>query len=385
MSDLYARFAAFRGRQAQPAAPERPQTPSLPQGGWEQIETPHGPVPVRTDYRALPYVGELRGPWPSRVARADLGPPDRWLWLDLETTGLSGGSGTRAFLVGIGRLEGDGLTLHQYLLTDLDREPALLWAVAAEVTSAGALVTFNGKSFDWPLLRDRATIGGLTLPARPHWDVLHAARTLWGSPCDLCHLQGAILGGPRVGDVPGDWIPALYRAWLDGDGRALDGVCDHNREDLWALGGVAARLCAVLQDGPTDGMAATALCGLGRLYEKLKAPEAAVQAYLACSAAGGREGAPRAASVLKRLGRHPEAAPLWEAERRRPVPSIEAAVELAKYLEHRRKDPAAALAVVREALRLAPWLRSERRAELEHRLARLRRKTGEVTADGTCR
>ncbi len=385
MSDLYARFQAFRQRAPEEPVAETPAPARLPQGRWDPCDTPQGAVPVRADYRPVPYAAELRGQWPCKMSRAALGPPDGWLWLDLETTGLSGGSGTRAFLVGIGRLEGDGLALRQYLLTDLDRETALMSAIAREVASAGALVTFNGKSFDWPLLRDRATVAGFRLPTLPHWDVLHPSRTLWGSPCDLGHLQGAVLDDRRTADVPGEWIPSLYRAWLDGDGEALDGVCAHNRADLWALAGVAARLCAILECGPRVGALPPELYGLGRLYEKLGATEAAVSAYLACHAAGGREGGQRAATVLKRLGRHPEAVPLWEAGRRGPVPSVQAAVELAKYLEHRRKDPSAALAVIREALRLAPWLGPRHRGELEHRLARLSRKVGEVPSSATGR
>jgi len=372
------RFQAFKARAgagaAQPPAPQ--PTPALPDGLWERT-----PVPLRTDYRPVPFTGELRGEWPSHIAGGDLGPPESWRLFDLETTGLSGGAGTRAFLVGIGQLEGDGLTVRQYLLTDLDQEPALLSAVCADLAGATALVTFNGKSFDLPLLRDRVVLAGLeALPVRPHFDLLHPARRLWQaalSGCDLRTLQSEALGEPRYGDVDGALIPALYFAWLDGDARALDGVCAHNREDLYALAGIAARLCALAADGPRPGLPVALLWGLGRLYEKAGDPAGAVEAYLACRTAGGRDAGAAAGRLLKRLGRHAEAVPIWEAERGGPRASLDAAVELAKYLEHRRRDHQAAMAVVREALRLAVWARPERRAELAHRLARLRRKVGE--------
>ncbi len=382
-ADLRARFEGFRARAGAagpvpdappaggPAAPPRP----LPGGVWATVETPDGPVPVRDDHRALPFVSQLRGPWPSRIAACDLGPVEGWRWVDLETTGLAG---ARAFLAAVGRVEGDGLALRQYLLEDLDREPAFLTAVSADLAGGGAFVSYNGRSFDLPLLRDRLHLARLPeLPNPPHWDVLHAARRLWGEGAggaSLRVLQAEVLGAPRSGDVPGEWIPALYREWLEGDGQALDGVCAHNREDLFALGELAARLAAALADGVRPGMPAPVLRGLARAYERAGDPERAIAGHLA---RGGREASLEAARLLKRLGRASEAAPLWDAARAGPIPSVEAAIELAKDLEHRRRDPGAALRVVRETLRGSPWIGEASRRALEQRLRRLCRKTGE--------
>ncbi len=272
--------------------------------------------------------------------------------------------------------------MRQYLLEDLDREPALLSAVAEELRGATAIVTFNGKSFDWPLLRDRCLLAGVRLSQPAHWDVLHGARRLWSPSlrggCDLRRLQEVVLGRPRGPDLDGAEIPVRYRRYLDGDAAGLEEVVSHNLEDLWATAAVAARLCDRLIAGCPAAADPEALWGLGRTYERAGAATEAVSAYLAARRLGVRPGAQAAARLLKRQGRYAEAAGIWEAERRGRVPSLEAAVELAKYLEHRRRDPAAALAVVREAMPLAQRAGSARYAELEHRRARLARRLGEA-------
>lgn len=381
-ADLLERFRAFRAAATAhaPAPPAAEPRRALPPGGWEEVPTPRGAVPVRTERRGLAQGGSLRGAWPERLAGCPLGPPEGWRWIDLETTGLCGGSGTRAFLVGIGRLEGAELLVRQYLLTELDREAALLEAVGDDLAGATAVVSFNGKAFDLPLLRDRCLLCAVEgpAPALAHWDVLHAARRLWSvalaGRCDLRRLQSEVLGELRRGDVAGALIPALYTAWLDGEAGALDAVCRHHREDLFALAGVAGRLCALAEAGPAAAGDPPVLWGLGRLYERAREPAAAAAAYRAAHDAGMREAGAAAAQLLRRLGRHAEAVAIWERERTARVPSLDAAVELAKYLEHRRGDPGAALAVVREALRWATLAGPERRAALEHRERRLRRK-----------
>ncbi len=330
-------------------------------------------MPVREVRGALAGLAALSGGWAQRLCGADPGPVDGWRWLDLETAGLRGGP---AFLAGVGRVCDGVFVVRQYLLRDLDREAAFLGAVAQDLGAGTALVTYNGRSFDVPVLRERLRLARLPdLPPRPHWDLLPAARRLWAAAAGgarLALLQEAILGLPRGRDVPGGEVPALYRAWLCGDHAALDVVCAHNGEDLRALGGLAAALCAALEDGPRAGLGEPVLRGLAALYERAGAPERALEGH---ALRPGPAGDLDAARLLKRLGRTEEAAPLWDRARRGPLPSAEAAEELAKHLEHRRRDPGAALEVVREALR-APWLPAARRGALERRLARLRRRAG---------
>lgn len=375
-ADLHDRLARFRAlaaaaAAAEPAAPE-PAPPGLP-SGFVEAPGPAGPVPVREVPGPDPGLETLATAWAARLCGAELGPVEGWRWLDLETAGLRGGP---AFLAGVGRVGGGGFVVRQYLMRDFDRERAFLAALAADLAGGTALITYNGRSFDVPVLRERLRLARLPdLAPRPHWDILPPARRLWGAASGgarLALLQEVVLRLPRGPDVPSAEVPALYRAWLDGDGGALEGVCTHNGEDLRALGALAAALCAALERGPRAGLGGSVLRGLSALYERAGDPEQALAGH---ALRPGRAGDLDAARLLKRLGRADEAASLWERARRGPLPSAEAAEELAKHLEHRRHDPAAALEVVLQALR-APWLPPARRDALERRLARLRRRTG---------
>src|SRR5690606_37808519 len=157
----------------------------------------------------------------------------------LETTGLSRGTGTYAFLVGVGRfVEGD-FRLRQFFMRDYDDEYPMLEALRAELAEAEAIVTFNGRSFDWPLLETRSTMNRLRLPRLPHLDLLYPARRLWRpiiGGCRLSELEGAVLGLERHDDVPGYLIPQLYFDFLQtGDATPLTGVLVHNRLDILSM------------------------------------------------------------------------------------------------------------------------------------------------------
>jgi tetratricopeptide (TPR) repeat protein len=415
--DLVARFQAFRER-ARALAREEAAMAAVPAGGLgAQPLATVGAVAVDPGaggggFRLVPGVGALATRWPSRLAGAELGAPANWRLLDLETTGLHG-AGARAFLAAVGRLVGDGVEVRQVLLPDLDREGEFLTELLTALEGATAVVTFNGKAFDWPLLRDRCLLAGLGARWRelPHWDVLFAARRLYGGclgSCELGHLSAVLLGEAREGEPDGAAIPRLYQAYLQGDRSALDGVLRRNRRDVWALAGVAARLAGALEGPPDPEAGAAALLGLGRQLERLGEWERALYCYRVgagpalrgprglppvwplerndfafADSLARREAAEAAARLLKRLGRHEEAAALWDRSRRGPLPALNAAVELAKFLEHRRRDPAAALSVVQEALRAAPWMSAERRAALQHRAERLARKASRPGGAGS--
>jgi uncharacterized protein YprB with RNaseH-like and TPR domain len=174
------------------------------------------------------------------------------LFLDTETTGLAGGTGTLAFVVGLARVRREAVEVTQFLLTGFGGERALLDRLAPIVKAAAHLVTFNGKSFDMPLIRARARLAGVPLGADEpaHLDLLHVTRRRLREGWADCRLRTAeqeALGFSRTDDLPGAEVPAAWQRWLQRrDPALLPRVLDHNREDLLSL----AALLAVLA-GPT--------------------------------------------------------------------------------------------------------------------------------------
>ncbi len=167
--------------------------------------------------------------------------PQQWLLLDTETTGLAGGTGTYAFLIGVAWWEGSGLQVEQFFLRDLNEEWPVLLVLAERLEQRPVLVTFNGKTFDWPLLQTRyRMMRSISVPEpRAHFDFLHPARTLWrprlGS-VRLAELERHVLGWERRDDVPSEMIPRLYLDFLRGGpvDRLLP-VLLHNQMDLRGL------------------------------------------------------------------------------------------------------------------------------------------------------
>lgn len=214
----------------------------------------HGAVPVQ---RAL----AARGPALSTLAldpslaELDVG---RALFLDTETTGLSGGTGTIAFLVGLAYFEDDSLVVEQLFVHEPDAEAALLARVAALIAGASALITFNGKSFDLPLLRSRFVLSRIPPPALPpHLDLLHVARRIYGARVDRCSLTGLerdVLRFERLDDIAGEEIPERYRRYLrEGDRAGIVPVVRHNLWDLVALAALTGELSARVARSPSEG------------------------------------------------------------------------------------------------------------------------------------
>ncbi len=348
-ADLYRRWRAFQaGERSEPAVRSRPaSTPrlfgvSLDLPGWETM-------------------------------------PAGWRLLDLETSALRGGF---AFLAGVAVIRDGRLRITQWLLGDLPGEGAFLRALAGELDDGDCLVTYNGKSFDWPLLRDRALLNGVRpWPDLPHRDLLHEARAVWGGRLGrlaLSDVERTLLGRQARHDDPGGAaMPGLYRAYLAGDAGALDLLLHHNAADLEALAALAVR-CRALDLGNLGSEEPSDLLGLAgwrwRRGDRSGA-DAALAAWLGTEAAPSRSEAMCAATLCRRLGRWEEAAALWTRAAEGPFGSVDAAVALAIHLERRRRDPAGALAVVEAAL-ARPWLALASRERLAARRDRLRRRLG---------
>ena len=329
-----------------------------------------------------------------------------FMFFDLETTGLSGGAGTHAFLVGCARFDADGaFVIEQHLMTDYAGELGMLTFVAEDLARAGALVTFNGKSFDAPVIETRYLFHRLSSPCSqvPHVDVLHPARRFWGGDpmlgCSLIALERQLLGAQRVGDVPGMEIPGRYFQFIrTGNAQPLADVFEHNRLDLLSLAGLTARLLTLVADGPGSTDDEREALALGRIYERAadSRAEAAYERALALAtpvlSSGGRrrraaewtstpqgvriEALRALALMLRRARRFAGAAERWGQLVDLPgCPQQikrEATEALAIHHEHRERDLAAARLFALKSLEAGSetaWGDAVR-----HRLARIERK-----------
>ena len=344
--------------------------------------TPFGPVVVRREW----FPDESDREVESLSTCLGLAPDDlrRPLFLDTETTGLSGGTGTVAFLVGLAWREGDGLVLAQYFLRDFNQEDALLWAVGQCVNAAGVLVSYNGRCFDWPLLQTRLVLQRATWPSPPHFDLLGLARRIFRPrlpDCALQTIEQAVLDLHRADDLPGSLIPSRYFAWLrTGDARALEPVFTHNRQDVLSMALLLARFEALL--GRADNLHPLDRFGRARFLEVRGFHDKAIDEYWQLWRHRSRGGpyllggalGLRLARLLRRRGRWEEARSVLEECWRTQSYPYPVAIELAKLLEHQARDLNAARRIVGDALRLlgtAAVPNPQWRADLERRLLRL--------------
>lgn len=315
--------------------------------------------------------------------------PRRILYLDTETTGFAGGAGTVAFLVGLGYLTDHGFAVQQYLMRDYPEEKFLLEKVAETLSRFDVICTFNGRSFDVPLLRDRLIMQKMSISVldKPHIDLLHMARRLWKlrlQKCNLSHLEEAILGHGRVDDLPGSEVPQRYFDYLkNGDFSLLIDVLTHNAQDIASLCTLLNHM-AYLYEHPEEIPFAQDLFSMGASLEKMRHNEAARRCWRLVSA--GSMHAPaqlRLAGNLRRAGARCQAAEVWADMIRRREGGATPYVELAKYYEHTMRDPASALEYTRKALLYLaePTLLDsdsvqEARNALQYRYDRLKRKCG---------
>jgi len=322
----------------------------------------------------------------------------QWLFLDTETTGLMGGTGTYPFLVGLGWWEGGGLEVEQLFMREYSEERSVLAALAERLAERPVLVTFNGKSFDWPLLETRYRMTRSIPPPAPqaHLDFLHPARNLWrlrlGS-VRLSQLERHVLGWDRGDDLVSELIPSIYLNFVRyGHADPLVPVFQHNQMDLRGLAGLSARILSLLGEEAVsqDGLE---LYGVSRMCERRGEVKRARKLYeqsIASTLPSETDRAARTAlaRLAKRDGDLAFARELWESTLGNSREGYVAYEQLAIHFEHRARDPRQALGIVREALAqlrranqvgmIAPSAYRRTKAQFEHRLGRLERKAGQT-------
>ncbi len=321
--------------------------------------------------------------------------PSDLVFLDTETTGLAGGTGTVAFLVGMGWWQGDAFRLEQFLMRDFPEEPAMLQDLANLLEPKKILITFNGRSFDWPLLQTRFTLSrkNREIPAwEEHWDLLFWARRLWRKKlvsCSLNSLERNILDFHREGDIPGWEIPQRYFDFLrTGRGNLLQDICEHNVWDILSMVGILLHLCGENYKAPERIQCPHEAIALGRLQEKSDRGKPPENYYLQAVSIGGekarKEALQNLAFYYKKNREWEKALQAWTELVEIDDNAIQARVELAKIYEHRLPNLPKALQITSQALILA-WQQEKKReaGELEHRRKRLERKIKKSSLKGT--
>jgi uncharacterized protein YprB with RNaseH-like and TPR domain len=328
--------------------------------------------------------------WANDPRLAEI-PLSRFAFLDTETSGLAGGTGTYAFLVGIARFVDGQLVLRQFFMRDPSEEPAMLEALAQFLAPAQALVTFNGKAFDAPLLTTRFRLHRIPVPYKgyAHLDLLPLARRLWRDRLEsraLKYLEQHVLGMTRsIEEVQGYEVPWLYFDYLrSGDARPLAGVFYHNAMDVVAMAALLSHLNEVMEN-PYGGHVEHGLdfVALGKLFEDLGRWEEAARLFergleLNLTESDFGLAVKRLSTLQKRRGDFNEALRLWETAAANG--HIYAHIEMAKYFEHKCRDVKSALQWTRSALEhveqadLPSYVRKHWLDEIHHRLARLERK-----------
>jgi hypothetical protein len=322
-------------------------------------------------------------PLPPRTAVWDDAPP--WLFgaegnpkepgmcfFDTETTGISGGVGNQVFLMAMAWRVVGGLLMRQYLLPDPACEQAFLEAISTDLGGSAAVVSYNGRSFDAPVLEGRFLMARRSPEClrKPHLDLLHPVRRIFKArlgSCSLQNVENRVLGRDRGEDIPGHLIPEMYFSYLRSrDPELLRKVLAHNRQDVVSLSLLLDHLVGVLDDGgsahPLDRF------GAARLLESVGQVERAVALYeeLWQEVDGAWDGEVwpgswtpvelayvlglRLATAHRRRGCAEQSEVVLEAIWRRHPQPWEAGIMLAKVLEHRRKDRSAAIEVVSAAL-----------------------------------
>jgi uncharacterized protein YprB with RNaseH-like and TPR domain len=312
--------------------------------------------------------------------------PEKWAFLDTETTGLAGGTGTYAFLVGIGSIDAEGFRLRQFFMRDYGEEASLLARLSEYLAHFDVLITYNGKTYDQPLLETRFRMARARHPFErlEHLDLLFGARRLWKLRLDSCRLvdlENQILGVERQGDLPGEMVPYYYFEYLrTGQAMRLVPIFHHNAIDILSLACLTAVVPFAFRSPEEAAIRHGAdLIGLARWTLQADRREEALRLFRRAVDLGLPDDLLfrtlwDIAVLEKRLGREDAALAVFTdlAACRNPH-RLRALEELAKYYEHRERNYAMALEMTRTALALDDTPEMRRREQrLKDLLARPR-------------
>lgn len=303
------------------------------------------------------------------------------LFLDTETTGLSGGAGTVAFETGIGYFEENEMVIRQYIMRDYDEEALMLTRIKEDLNGKTHLCTFNGKTFDVPLLTSRMIMNRMRMPENvQQLDLLHISRRVWKlrlGKCNLTRLEETVLGRERDGDLPGKDVPERYFSYLKSrDFSLLQDVLDHNFQDIASLADILFCLLQAHTE-PERLKDETDLYSVGRVLAKRgRQSEARTCFRLADKGALSALSREQLALSLKKEGDWEGAARVYRAMIRDRQCRVKPYIALAKLCEHQLGDPREALKVTLDALRICDKRDEDMMPELKKRYMRLIQKQG---------
>ena len=325
---------------------------------------------------------------------------DRVVFLDVETTGLNAGAGTLIFLIGLAYMVDSHVVVEQFFLHEPAAEPFLLRKLSDRLREFEVMVTFNGKSFDLPMVVGRFALHRLAAPLPPmHLDLLHPCRRIWGrrlGQTTLGALEARILGVTRDRDVPGAEVPRRYFEFLRSrDVAPMTAVLLHNQADLLAMIGLAERIEFFLADvRRAEASGSSDLLGLGTLCELRGLIEEAKQCYstalVGATSMERAEALHRLAALVDQDVDLARVVDLLMAVANYPFErALPASIQLAKIFEHRTREHVRALAYANRALALTDSSSPQRKAgltsSLGRRIARLERKIDRSTVDQEAR
>lgn len=308
--------------------------------------------------------GKLRLEKISTILGMDIPDPEKMLFFDTETTGLAGGTGTYAFLVGIGFFTGSKFLVIQLFMPGFADEPALLETLSTIGKDYTHLVSFNGKMFDQPLLATRFLLSRVedSLKGKPHIDLLHLSRPVWKrrlESCSLKSLEVNVLGHDREDDIDGALIPEVYFDWLrTGNPAKIAQVFEHNRQDVASMATLLSVLDSMYENPESKHFShMVEMLGMARYLDNKGSSDMAInflEKAMDCEESQIKDEAlVNLGKLHKKKGDHDEAQKYFAKVSSNSAFSIFALCEQAKHLEHREKNYEKALELTNKALAIS--------------------------------